>query len=404
MWKTAIVRFVAAAGMALGFGGFLAAQAPWPPAYLTQWGGPSPGEGKFAIPYGVATDAQDNVFVVDINGVLQKFDRNGSFLVRVLQWAPGQQLNQPIDVAVDSAGNVYVTDAIRDQVIKFDNDLQFLLSFGTQGTGPGQFDQPMGICVDPAGRILVVEAVRNVVQRFDAAGNYLDSFGQSGTGDGQFDGATDVAVDSAGNLYVSDFRNHRIQKFDPARNYLAQWGSGNGGSLRPELMAINAADELLVADCSKSEIQKFAADGTFLGSLGSSGSGDGQFSCPGAVAVGASGDVYVSDGINQRIQRFGESSLTLTADRTRIAVGDTIGIRLFAGEPGRETFLFVTAVNATPLILPLFGGRLNGSGAWTLAGTVTAASAAGNQVTLTAFARNRFGRIEAAGPLVFDVQ
>ena len=79
-------------------------------------------------------------------------------------------------------------------------------------------------------------------------------------------------------------------------------------------MAVDASGNVYVADMVNDRIQKFTSEGTFLAKWGSQGNGDGQFRIPSGVAVDASGNVYVADSDNDRIQVFasGEASPTPT--------------------------------------------------------------------------------------------
>src|SRR3989304_4859767 len=76
---------------------------------------------------------------------------------------------------------------------------EFLLSFGTLGSGDGQFHDPSGVAVDSGGNIYVADTVNNRIQKFDSNGNFLLSFGSFGSGDGQFNSPFGVEVDSGGN-------------------------------------------------------------------------------------------------------------------------------------------------------------------------------------------------------------
>ena len=69
-------------------------------------------------------------------------------------------------------------------------------------------------------------------------------------------------------------------------------------------MATDGSGNVYVADAGNHRIQKFDASGTFLTAWGSYGSGDGQFAYPSGVATDASGNVYVADTDNHRIQKF----------------------------------------------------------------------------------------------------
>ena len=81
-------------------------------------------------------------------------------------------------------------------------------------------------------------------------------------------------------------------------------GSGDGQFSDPTGVAIDGSGNVYVADKGNSRMQKFDSSGTFLTKWGSLGSGDGQFSDPSGVAIDGSGNVYVADKGNSRIQKF----------------------------------------------------------------------------------------------------
>jgi len=89
----------------------------------------------------------------------------------------------------------------------------FILKWGSQGTGDGQFFWPYGVSVDVAGDVYVADTVNDRVQKFNSSGDFILKWGSSGYGDGQFDSPFDVAVDGSGDVYVADCVNSRIQKF-----------------------------------------------------------------------------------------------------------------------------------------------------------------------------------------------
>ena len=131
---------------------------------------------------------------------------------------------------------------------------------------------------------------------------FLIQWGTNGSGDGEFNGAFGVATDAVGNVYVSDPNNFRVQKFTGAGTYLSQWGSlgsgdgqfgGDGQYGGAYGVATDAAGHVYVADPNNSRIQKFTSTGAYLAQWGSPGTGDGQFAGPFAVATDAAGDVYV---------------------------------------------------------------------------------------------------------------
>jgi len=253
--------------------------------------------------------------------------------------SPGQ-FQSPFGVATDSSDNIYVIEfaAGASRVQKFDSDGGFLLKFGRQGTNDGEFLFPTGIAVDSDGNIYVVEFNGNRVQKFDSNGVFLLKFGSTGTGDGEFNFPFGIAVDSSDNIYVADVSNHRIQKFDSAgtfQGWLGKctagancdvgnqrsngfmctaatctglgFGTGDGQFNGPRGIAFDTSGNIYVVQSANDRIQKFDSSGGFLLKHLGSGSGEGQFLDPHGIAVDNSDNVYVSDAGNHRIQKFNDS-------------------------------------------------------------------------------------------------
>ena len=150
----------------------------------------------------------------------------------------------------------------------------------------------------------------------------LTKWGSNGAGNGQFSTPSGVAVDGNGNVYVSDANNSRIQKFDSNGGYLSQWGrygsyavpsgglggydssDGRGQFFYPRGLAVDGSGNVYVADSNNNRIQKFDSNGAYVAQWGSLGSGDGQLNQPSGVAVDGAGNVYVADTNNNRIQKF----------------------------------------------------------------------------------------------------
>jgi tripartite motif-containing protein 71 len=112
------------------------------------------------------------------------------------------QFNRPQSVAVDSSGNIYVVDELNYRIQKFGSNGAYIGQFGTQGTGNGQFNNLFGISIDSSDNIYVVEVDGlNRIQKFSNSGTYLSQIGSSGSGKGQFITPTDIAFDSSGNRH-----------------------------------------------------------------------------------------------------------------------------------------------------------------------------------------------------------
>ena len=82
------------------------------------------------------------------------------------------------------------------------------------------------------------------------------------------------------------------------------FGTGDGQLNRPGGVATDSSGNVYVADYLNDRIQKFDSNGNFITKWGSEGSGDGQFNAPNSVATDSSGNVYVTDYANNRIQKF----------------------------------------------------------------------------------------------------
>jgi len=183
-------------------------------------------------------------------------------------------------------------------------------SFGSSGSGNGQFNHPADVARDAAGNLWVVDQNNKRIQKFNAAGEYVSKFGASGSSNGQFNRPTAIAIDTKGNLWIADAGNNRIQKFNDKGEYLSKFGSfgtGNGAFDSPEGIAVDANGDVWVSDTSNSRVQKFSEAGAFIKVVGTKGSGSGQLGEPGALDVAPNGDVWIADWGNNRVAVFDEA-------------------------------------------------------------------------------------------------
>ena len=173
-------------------------------------------------PAGVAIDRENRfVYVADTgNDVVDVFDADSYKLLRQIgkpskkhdQTDPGL-FSLPEGVAVDSDGNVYVTDTFNDRIEIFDADGQFISTFGKNGDGPADFERPKGIAIDRDGHIWVVDAAQNRVKVFDNQGRLLIYFGGQGYYPGQFMGPWGIAIGPSNQVVVSETFPGRVQVF-----------------------------------------------------------------------------------------------------------------------------------------------------------------------------------------------
>ncbi len=151
--------------------------------FIMSWGSFGNGDGQFYFPRGIAVDPSDGmVYVVDMgNHRIQKFDTSTNVLPQLLtKWGgssePGHasspqaqeagQLRSPWGIAIDSAGDVYVSDTGNHRVEKFDKEGNFITQWGGYGNGNGQFNFPYGLAVDARGSVFVVDSGNTRVEQF----------------------------------------------------------------------------------------------------------------------------------------------------------------------------------------------------------------------------------------------
>jgi len=267
---------------------------------------------RFNHPSGIAIDTQGNIYVSDTeNHCIQKFTASGAFIAK---WGnmgtEDGQFSYPSAIAIDTQGNIYVADGANHRIQKFTASGSFITKWGSHGTGDGQFSGPSGIAVDSQGNIYVADNYNNRVQKFTASGAFIAKWGSYGTGDGQFSGASDIAVDSQGNVYVLDRDNRRIKKFTSSGYFIAKWGcygTEDEEFIFPSGIAVDSQGNVYVADERTHRVQKFTASGSFIAKWGSYGTENGQFKYPAGMAIDSQGNVYVADSGNNRIQKFTSS-------------------------------------------------------------------------------------------------
>jgi hypothetical protein len=289
------------------------------PVFLLKWGTPGAGDGQFSGPHGVAVDTAGNVYVTDTgNGRIQKFTRTGTFITK---WNDGGSLNNPWGIDVSSTGYVYVVDMSNNRIKKFTSTGTWLANWTPAGSD--NLNAPYGLCVDSSGNVYVADAGNIRIQKFDSNGNLLTKWSTTGY-------PYDVAIDASGNVYVADMGNASIDKITSTGTFITSWGSNGINPCQfngPKGVAVDASGNVYVADAGNNRIQKFTNTGTFLsmwgrnGGDGSSGSGDGEFWDPYTLVVTPWQYVYVADTNNNRIQLFAYPQVTSASVNTATNTG-----------------------------------------------------------------------------------
>ena len=134
-----------------------------------------------------------------------------------------ENLCRPWGAACDSEGAIYVADRLHHKIRVYGIDGESRHSFGSEGTGIGQFNRPVGIAVDSRLRVIVVDKDNHRVQVFTKSGDYLLLFGGLGGAPGEFFYPWDVATNSECQIAISDSRNNRVQLFSAEGVFLREF-------------------------------------------------------------------------------------------------------------------------------------------------------------------------------------
>ncbi len=298
-----------------------------------------------------AFDAAGNMYFNNRDGTIRKLTADGVLT------ALGASVSTSGGVAVDAAGNVFVADQGNSVILRITPAGVVTTIAGTagvrgsaDGTGTAAlFNFPYALVVDRSGNLIVADQFNHTLRKVTAAGvvtTLAGLAGQWGAADGtgsaaRFAAPSGLAIDAADNVYVADRDNSTIRKVTPAgvvatvagaagqHDYAD--GAGNAARFRnPMSVAIDRSGNLFVADTGNAAIRRISSDGlvtTWAGAgPGVAGSADGMraaasFRSPIGLAAAANGTVYVADTGNHTIRQIS-------------AAGDVTTLAGFAMNPG----------------------------------------------------------------------
>lgn len=277
--------------------------------YIGRFGGEGLNDQQFVCPTELAT-CSSGVWVTDRESrLVKKMDKDtGNCLVKIGSSGTLQdELLIPERLTIDSSGNIYVVDRGNCRIAKFLTDGS-VTTFGSRGSGNGEFYQPCGISLDNTGQFLYVTDMHNRrVQKFTLGGTYVSTFGQFGQADGLFLAPCGISVDGNGNVYVTDTGKGNIQKFTSDGIYQMKFGDGSLSS--PESCALDSSGNIYVTDSGHNLIKKYDSSGGLLSSFGGdSSTEDGSFQYPIDLKLGPDGHLFVVEHYGDcRIQEFDSS-------------------------------------------------------------------------------------------------
>ncbi len=321
------------------------------------------------------------------------------------------KLTDPLAVAMDGSFNMYVADSSNNRIREVAASNGNIATYAGTGAeipqegdgGPAAtaaLNSPQGEAFDADGDVFIADFTNNRVQEIAAsdqftyginmtagdvytvAGNSSGLSGTTGNGaiasDGFLSGPTAVAVDLSGNLYIDDSGNNRIQEVAPSNGFMSTVAGNSSGTAGfggdggvataaklqgPDSIAVDVQDDIYIADTGNQRIREvFASGGQTWGRASSTAgdiytvagngtpghTGDGgaatsaEFSQPVGVAADSSGDLYIADAANNRIQEAPVSTgIQQGQQMTRYGIytiaGSASGTQGISGDGGPST-------------------------------------------------------------------
>jgi DNA-binding beta-propeller fold protein YncE len=302
---------------------------------------------------GVATNSRGDVFVYTRTGHptisigsarafahggsrLFQFDRTGRFVREIGKDIYAFMFAQ--QVRIDPQDNIWIVDQMTNTVLKFDPEGRVVMILGRKAEsipsparGPGAggtpapnlpanalpgsglqadlFNRPTDVAFDAAGNIYVADGVGNQrVAKFDKNGVFIKSWGSKGTEPGQFAAARAIAIDAQNNVYVADSGNKRIQVFDSNGGFKSE--IRNVGA--PQALCITPGPNQVLYSSNSNppndidtagEIYKLKLDGTVVGKFGKAGRTAKEFNFVNAIDCRSENNLYIGEIGNLRVQK-----------------------------------------------------------------------------------------------------
>jgi RHS repeat-associated protein len=200
---------------------------------------------------------------------------------------------------------------------------------GIAGAAAGQFSEPQGIAIDSSGNLWITDYANNRVDEYTEKGEFIAAlgFGVSsgesklqictttckaglvGSSPGEFWGPNFIAI-SGGYVYVTDYANDRVEKFNTSKEYVTEFGSkghGNAEFVTPSGITAGPGGNLYVADYGNNRVQELTPSGGYVAQFGTEGAGEDEMKGPESVAISTTEDMYVTDKGDKRVDEWSPS-------------------------------------------------------------------------------------------------
>jgi sugar lactone lactonase YvrE len=244
-------------------------------------------------------------------------------------------LEEPRGTAIAPSGNVYVLDTGNGNILEYSPAGSYLAAFGTPGSGTGQLKSPYAMAEDAKGDLWVADSGNDRVEEFNTKHEAGTIFGKEGAGAGQFKEPKGIAIAANGNIFVTDAAQNRVEKFNEKGEFVSAFGfgvsngenkletctttceaglagSGPGELSSPRGITVSSSGNVWVLDFNNDRINEYTEAGGFQKAVGAKGTGLGQFEEPKGLTIDPAGNLWVSETKLNRIQELSATGTPLT--------------------------------------------------------------------------------------------
>ncbi len=269
--------------------------------------------GQFVSPVDIESDAEGNLYVIDrASKKLQKFDGQGNFVASVAVRSNPDDPNEasePWGLEVGPDGTVVVADTFGWKVRVFDKDLKPVTTFGgppdtSKTPGPYDLYGPRDAAIDSQGNIWITDTGNGRVMVYTARGGFVRQVGERGAGPGQFDEPVGIDIAADGSILVADMYNRRVQVLDASGKYVGEfrvdgWG-GQDVKDKPYVRALRDGS-VAVSLPALNQVRVYDRQGHVLHTIAPS---DEPLNRPYGIVETADGKLWVSEGGSGRLRLF----------------------------------------------------------------------------------------------------
>ena len=252
-------------------------------------------------PHGIAVNSRGEMIVSEWGGhQIAIFDIRGQRIRTFGSHGNSpEQMKLPAGIAIDDMDNIYVTSYHKLQ--KFTSSGELIKCVGQRGSKEGEFNDPLGLALHN-NEVYVCDHDNHRIQVFDLDLNFIRTIGSCGKGRSEFEAPYDVKFDKGGYMYVAEFGNKRVQVLDRSGHFIRVFGE-EGTLWGPT--ALHIVDKYVyVSDFNGHCIVVYETSGQFVTSFGMYGQKEGEFSGPYCITSCANGFIHVCDYSNKRVQIF----------------------------------------------------------------------------------------------------